>query len=134
MLQQIKNKIRNWFNYNKSDTKISIRESSNPIISNIENIDQIKLLTYINEQNTLNRGLDFSIQQLQFRVDELSCIIASLMLDSGKTDYLIKQNFFSTFMSGDMVVCNELEGDCIKVWLEKVETCENCGESCGDCE
>lgn len=99
-----------------------------------KSIDNTKLLQFISEQDAENRGLRFGYQQMQFKIDEMQCVIASLMLDSGKTEYSIKQEFFNKFLAGDMVVASEIEDDNVKIWLEKRETCKNCGGDCEDCE
>ena len=77
---------------------------------------------HISKQEAILRGMEFGIGQLQLKCEDLSMIAGALLLSTGQTEYIIKQDFIQTFLSNNMEVVYEMdENNNLKVFLESIE-------------
>lgn len=74
------------------------------------------------EQEAILRGLEYGVGQLQLKCEDLFVIAGALLVSTGQTEYIIKQEFVKTFLENRMTVGYEIDtqGN-IKIALEKEE-------------
>lgn len=69
--------------------------------------------------DALIKGMEFAVEHLQMRYEDLAAIVAALLLDRGSSEYVITQDFLDSTLQEGLVVNYQYTKDGhLRVWTE----------------